>query len=1210
MKYFNKILLVLICVLSLGLFACNDPVTEAPTSGEILVPTPTPDEPTEEEKVISNRMIYVSPDGSGDVGTESAPCNFITANIIALPGDTILLASGTYKYNQKLNLTTNGYHNARITIKPQEEGGRVVFDFSGMNFDSAARGIQVYGDYWYIYGIEVCGAGDNGLYICGNNNIVENCQFYNNRDSGLQLGRGFSSETSIDQWPSNNLIKNCTSFNNYDDVTLGENADGFAAKLTVGYGNIFDGCIAYRNSDDGWDLYGKEDSGNIGNVYLYNCVSFENGFVATNLGTEEEPNYNTPNGDGIGFKLGGSTMEGDVVIDNCVAFNNKLHGFGDNSNPGVIQMRHCTAFNNCIGLNPDGTVKAVRGVDGEENKSNNFDMARDTNSYNSYYGLLSYINNQVGYPNLDRNTDAFRGATAYSIFQTSYDDEAKKEIYLMVRDYTDASSYAGDSLELPTETYQLSDADFADLSSVNAIGDKMYQIHELFRNEDLSVNIGDLLRLVNEELLTFVEGKPIGAVLNKNSMADYYHPSFTTLPNTATDAEIALQNCYDVLDVLTNIDAVYQDFELPVYLNNCDITWESSNPDIIEIIHGEKISLSAASYINARVKLITSEQKVKLTATIHYEDETLEKEFEITVKPRANSLGALVSDVEDVTFIIGRYQTFTRPNITVTDASSNNGSALDPSLYDLEIIYEYSTDRDGIFTRVNEIYTSVPGVFKVTTKATSKIPADNGKTMSHEYFVYIGDDECDIDFMGGIHKFNINATGFNISATLTNISGRIYAVVTDNDTLIFSPEEVVNHPDVQTFLITSDEISFNFEADNSIEGGYRVYYAITDKVGRNYSNLYGQKISSTSISTCQEFYDLAQGISPSSKDMIYNLTTDLDFSNYEWKDAENPAQFVGTFNGNGHTISNVTVVSNIQKQANLFYKLGGGTIMNTNFTNISITNTLQGAKLVGIVGGMDGGYISNINITNISCKTEGLSSGSVGGLVGQIINGTCYIDHITLENDENQVISCTNKYVGGIVGNIQQDSNMTEAKVYISYCVVKADLGDGKDVGGCIGGIVGRVKNEKTSYHLEVNNCYYKGTITVYGNYNAGIVGSLESGTGSYNLSNNFADVIFVHKGILLDARAYNALEEEVPQEYAHKNCNPICGRASSLTGDRAGSSNVGSWSEYYKTIIISTSMYFMNGPDFVPNADYFASACGWDLEQWNIDDNGNVSLK
>ena len=56
-------------------------------------------------------------------------------------------------------------------------------------------------------------------------------------------------------WPSYNLILNCTSYGNADAGY--EDADGFAAKLTVGDGNVFDGCIAHHNADDGWDLIRK-----------------------------------------------------------------------------------------------------------------------------------------------------------------------------------------------------------------------------------------------------------------------------------------------------------------------------------------------------------------------------------------------------------------------------------------------------------------------------------------------------------------------------------------------------------------------------------------------------------------------------------------------------------------------------------------------------------------------------------------------------------------------------------------------------------------------------------------------------------------------------------------------------------------------------------------------------------------------------------------
>ena len=73
-----------------------------------------------------------------------------------------------------------------------------------------------------------------------------------------------------------NLILNCTSYGNADAGY--EDADGFAAKLTVGDGNVFDGCISYNNADDGWDLFAKVQSGSIGAVTIKNSVAYGNGY--------------------------------------------------------------------------------------------------------------------------------------------------------------------------------------------------------------------------------------------------------------------------------------------------------------------------------------------------------------------------------------------------------------------------------------------------------------------------------------------------------------------------------------------------------------------------------------------------------------------------------------------------------------------------------------------------------------------------------------------------------------------------------------------------------------------------------------------------------------------------------------------------------------------------------------------------------------------
>ncbi len=1177
----------------------------------------------------AENVIYIAPDGKDNAaGTSEDPkaLSIVLFNNLK-PGETVLMKEGTYHSTSRFNVSESGKPDAYITLRPETETTRVVVDFTGMEFNSANRGFQVTADYYHFYGFEVTGAGDNGMYIAGNNNIVENCMFYKNMDSGLQLGRGFSSDTSINQWPSNNLIKNCTSFYNYDADTMGENADGFAAKLTVGYGNVFDGCIAYRNSDDGWDLYAKQDSGCIGTVIIKNCLSFENGFlpIARTAPDGVTVTYDTTNGDGIGFKLGGGVMEGDVIVENCIAFNNKFHGFSDNSNPGFIRMKNCTAVNNGINVNADGTVGG-RGIPGVKTNYNNFDLARSTDSYNSYYGLLSFVNNQENFvatpsDEIDYNEDMFRGSVAYSIFQTSYDTKNKCEEYVSNGAYKDLSVYKNDNIpQLTTPHKQLTSAIFKELKSYNAVGDVdvISKFHKELRNADGSINLGDNLKIVDEELLTFADGSSIGADLAKSSYDAYDHYNLGDVSKAKSEDEALLISAQAVLEVATNVNAVYQHFELPIVLIGCEVKWQSSNEKVVKIADREKASASSTVYGDAIVYDPLEDTDVTLTATIYRGDLKLTKEFVLHVKSRSATLGSVINEDEKDTYIVGRYQTFKKPNIIVTDGSSYDNSELDPALYDLNVKYEWAENQGDEFIQIKDIFTSVPGVFRVTTTATLK--ADSSIVRSYTYYLYVGHDECEIDFAGGIHDIKINSEGFNISGTLTNIFGKLHVVVVDKNVTLYEPAEVLAHKDVQTYIISTNKIKANFIADNSSPDGYKIYYVVSDRKESEatLSQLYQQTIDTAEINTKDEFYNLAQGIGSYGRYTIYNLTTDLDFTDYNWVESETPNAFNGVFNGNNHKISNLNVVAETQKQANIFYKLENGTIMNVDFEEISIVNNKLDAKLIGIVGAMNGGYISNITMNNITVMGKGASSTCAGALVGQMIGGINTIDHITLDNDSEHVIRVGSKYAGGIVGNIQMDSSSVEVEAYISYCIVRADLGDGKDSGGCYGGIVGRVKNESKKYVLDINNCYYSGTITVKGNYNAGILGSVEAGNGAYTVNQCFADVIFIymHSGKeVFDAKKIaEALEEDPAMDYseiAHKNCNPICGRGTTLDSLLKGDNNAGSWAENYNKVIKSLSIYFSFGPDFKISKSFCRTYLYWDMENdWDIDETGKVILR
>lgn len=267
----------------------------------------------------------------------ATPQEFIEALNAVQPGGAIILTSDVYNFNDRIRIQSSGTDSALKYIIAAN--GRAVFDFSEQVVADSSRGIQLEGNYWHLYGITVCYAGDNGILLSGKNNIVERCVFFANQDTGLQLARSNTELNNIADWPSDNLILNCTSYDNADDKT-GENADGFAAKLTCGPGNVFDGCIAYANCDDGWDLYAKEATGSIGVVTIKNCVAFRNGMTTKNS--------SYANGDMNGFKLGGSNGKVPTahVIYNCLSFNNGKDGFTDNGNGGALKVSGCTAYGN------------------------------------------------------------------------------------------------------------------------------------------------------------------------------------------------------------------------------------------------------------------------------------------------------------------------------------------------------------------------------------------------------------------------------------------------------------------------------------------------------------------------------------------------------------------------------------------------------------------------------------------------------------------------------------------------------------------------------------------------------------------------------------------------------------------------------------------------------------------------------------------------
>ncbi len=218
----------------------------------------------------------------------------------------------------------------------------------------------------------------------------------------------------------------------------------------------------------------------------------------------------------------------------------------------------------------------------------------------------------------------------------------------------------------------------------------------------------------------------------------------------------------------------------------------------------------------------------------------------------------------------------------------------------------------------------------------------------------------------------------------------------------------------------------------------------------------------------------------------YLLRVDLDLStNISWIPiGDVTTQFTGILNGNGHTISNLSINSLSDFQG-LFGFISGGAISGLGLVNVTISG---GQYTGGLAGRMDNAIISdsfsagevngtsrvgglvgynNSSSTISDCYSTGTVAGVadyIGGLIGYhssgcIITG-CHSDSLTSGN----------YYIGGLVGR----SASTVTNSYATGTVTGYS-----DVGGLVG----------YNYSCITVDCYASGAVSATSDYAGGLVG-------------------------------------------------------------------------------------------------------------------------
>ncbi|HVU39255.1 MAG TPA: right-handed parallel beta-helix repeat-containing protein [Opitutales bacterium] len=305
---------------------------------------------------------YVAPKGSdtNDGGLEHPFATVQRAQKSAEPGDTVYLRDGTYhltpaqianqdrEYSYVTYLNKSGTKEARINYFAYP-GEKPVFDFSEIKpAGHRVTAFFISGSWLHLKGIEITGVqvtltghtqSECFRVADGSNNIIEQCSMHDGMGIGIYLTGG-----------SNNLFLNCDAYRNWDSVSeggKGGNVDGFGChpRTASGTGNVFRGCRAWFNSDDGYDCINAHAA-----VTFDHCWAFYNGFT---------PDF-TSRGDGNGFKDGGygATAANRLpqpipnhTVEYCLSVGNKANGFYSNHHIGANTFLNNTAYHNNTNFN-------------------------------------------------------------------------------------------------------------------------------------------------------------------------------------------------------------------------------------------------------------------------------------------------------------------------------------------------------------------------------------------------------------------------------------------------------------------------------------------------------------------------------------------------------------------------------------------------------------------------------------------------------------------------------------------------------------------------------------------------------------------------------------------------------------------------------------------------------------------------------------------
>jgi len=227
----------------------------------------------------------------------------------------------------------------------------------------------------------------------------------------------------------------------------------------------------------------------------------------------------------------------------------------------------------------------------------------------------------------------------------------------------------------------------------------------------------------------------------------------------------------------------------------------------------------------------------------------------------------------------------------------------------------------------------------------------------------------------------------------------------------------------------------------------------------------------------------------------FELMNNIDCQNIErapigWETWRGLTPFSGTLNGNGFSISNLTIKpqDGETRYSGLFKKLDGATIKDIKISNFTVTGDSQ--DIPSTYSGALAGYVNNSNIDSVILNKANIIGDYTGSLAGYLGNSTVTNSHSFNFELPGHIHSLGGRTVGGLIGHVEK-STIASTSVDGIITAQARNL--------TVGGAFGKIYNtniinnlSSTEINLTANNTYAVG----------GFAGHVNN-SAEYNFENN-----------------------------------------------------------------------------------------------------------